>query len=320
MQHVLTLTADPAHRPLRPHHADAAAAALRAAGARHGQPDWLGDGCALDLVFADADPGLAWQGAAAALAGAPVDIAVQPVTGRRKQLLVADMDSTIIEQESLDELAAFAGIREQVAPVTERAMRGEIDFETAVRHRVRLLAGQPADLLTRLVRDRISLTPGAAALTRTMRKHGAWTVLVSGGFTAVTSAVARLAGFDAHHGNRLGVADNRLTGDVGMPLLDSEAKRALLLSSCAHRGLGATQALAVGDGANDIPMIEAAGTGVAFRAKPRVAEAARFRIDNGDLTAVLFLQGYRERDFAGNDHRAGAAQGATGSPRDSHPG
>ena len=298
MQQVLTLTADPAARPLDDGIAAKAAGALAAAGARTGAPVLLAAGCAFDLPFEGIADGAAAAAVRAALAGVPADANAQPAAGRRKRLLVADMDSTVITVESLDELADFAGLRDRIAPVTERAMRGEIGFEEALRERVALLAGRPASLLDRLLAERVRLTPGARTLARTARAHGARTALVSGGFDFVTGAVARMAGFDTHRGNRLLVADGRLTGEVGEPILGADAKRDILRELCAAIGAGTGEAMAVGDGANDIPMLAEAGAGVAFRAKPAVAAAARLRIEHGDLTALLHLQGYREEEFA----------------------
>ena len=312
MQYALTLTADPVSRPLGPGHAREAVTALHAAGARHLGTTWLGRGCALDLVLAAPAAAPVRASVDRALAGAGVDIAIQPAAGRRRRLLVADMDSTVIGQETLDEHADMAGLRERVAPITDRAMRGEIDFETALRDRVRLLAGHPAALLATLVEQRITLTPGAGVLVRTMRAHGARTALVSGGFTAVTGPVARRAGFDDHHANSLVVVNGRLAGTVEDPVLGADAKRAILHRLCGECAITPADALAVGDGANDMPMLAAAGTGVAFRARPRVAAAARFRVDHGDLTALLYLQGFSEDEFAGH--------GAVGNPRASQPG
>jgi phosphoserine phosphatase len=223
---------------------------------------------------------------------------VQAVAGRRKRLLVADMDSTMIDQECIDELAAELGLKAHIAAITERAMRGEIAFEPALRERVGLLAGMELAVVPTLLATRISLSPGGRALVSTMRAHGAYTALVSGGFTVFTGPVAQALGFDEHRANRLVAEGGKLTGQVVEPILGAEAKRASLLSLCAARGLAPTEALAVGDGANDLPMIRAAGMGVAFRAKPKVAAEAAACIEHGDLTALLYLQGYRREDFA----------------------
>ncbi|MDA1310716.1 MAG: phosphoserine phosphatase SerB [Proteobacteria bacterium] len=297
MQYVLTLTADPKQRLLSERHAKTAIAALSAAGASNIAGDWLSPGCALDLNFQGLTPVEAAPVVHAALIDVPADINAQSALGRRKQLLIADMDSTIITDESLDELADFIGIRDQVEPITARAMRGEIDFEAALRDRVRLLAGQPAHLLDRLLNERIHLTGGAETLVRTMRGNGAFTALVSGGFTFITEAVAAKVGFQTHRGNVLLIENGILTGAVADPILGKEAKLESLRAFCAEQGLVADQVMAVGDGANDIPMLLGAGAGVAFHAKPAVAAAARFKIDHGDLTALLYLQGYHDREL-----------------------
>ena len=227
----------------------------------------------------------------------PLDVCVQPWEGRRKRLLVADMDSTIIGCECLDELADFAGVKETVAAITERAMRGELPFEAALTERVAMIRGLPLKDLERCFDERVRLNPGARTLVRTMAASGARCVLVSGGFTFFTAKVAELAGFHASRGNWLKVDGEALTGEVGQPILGREAKLQTLLEESAALGVGPDQALAVGDGANDLAMIEAAGLGVAYRAKPLVAERADARVDRGDLTAVLHFQGYREDEF-----------------------
>ncbi len=278
-------------------HAETTIAALAAAGASNIAADWLSPGRALDLNFQDLAPAKAAPAVHAALIDLPTDINAQSASVRRKQFLIADMDSTIITHESLDELADFIGIRDQVEPITARAMRGEIDFEAALRDRVRLLAGQPESLLDRLLNERIHLTDGAKTLVRTMRNNGAFTALVSGGFTFVTEAVAAKVGFQTHRGNVLLIENGVLTGAVADPILDKEAKLESLRALCAERDLIADQVMAVGDGANDIPMLLGAGTGVAYHAKPAVAAAARFKIDHGDLTALLYLQGYHDAEL-----------------------
>jgi phosphoserine phosphatase len=257
--------------------------------------DWLEDGVAADIFFEA--PHVAAAGLRAALDGRAIDIFVQPVAGRRKTLLAADMDSTIIGQECIDELADCVGLKPQVAAITEQAMRGEIAFEPALRARVALLENLPVDMIGRIIADRITLTAGARALVQTMRAHGAYTVLLSGGFTLFTREVAARVGFDAHIGNRLAVADGRLTGHVEEPILGQAAKRDALLGFCDKLGLTPHAALAVGDGANDLDMLAQAGLGVAFRAKPAVAAAAQARVDHADLTALLYAQGYRRADF-----------------------
>lgn len=226
------------------------------------------------------------------LGEAPVDVAVLPIDHRRKKLLIADMDSTIIGCECIDELADFAGVKPQVAEITERAMRGELDFADALRHRVSLLYGQPLTILERAYDERVTLNPGARAAVATMNKHGAVTALVSGGFTFFTQRVAQSVGFAINRANELLHDDDKLLGSVGEPILGREAKLASLVELRAAHHMADAETLAVGDGANDLAMIEEAGLGVAYRAKPLVAAASRARIDHADLTALLYFQGY----------------------------
>lgn len=294
--HVLTLIGT-AERPLRPADLDAARSALADAGAAVAPPAILAPERAADLYFAGLAPGLAEQ---AARGAAPVglDLAVQPLAGRRKRLLLADMDSTMIQVECIDELADFAGLKPQIAAITERAMRGELDFEPALRARVALLEGLPVAVLEQTLAERVRLTPGAAALIATMRAHGAFTALVSGGFTFFTERVAARLGFDHHAGNTLEVRDGALTGTVAEPIFGRDAKLAALRRFRAERGLAPAETMAVGDGANDLGMLQEAGLGVAFHAKPVVAAAAGARIDHADLTALLYLQGYRADEIS----------------------
>jgi phosphoserine phosphatase len=227
----------------------------------------------------------------------PIDVVAQPLPGRRKRLFVADMDSTIIEQECIDELADYVGLKAHVAAITERAMRGEIAFEPALRERVALLKGLPVAVINEVIAKRLTLTPGGRTLVATMRANGAHTCLVSGGFTHFTGRVAAMVGFDEHHGNTLIVGDGKLAGRVQEPVLGRDAKLATLIELRERFGLASQDTLAAGDGANDLAMIEAAGLGIAYHAKPRVAETADARIDHGDLTALLYLQGYARADF-----------------------
>lgn len=234
---------------------------------------------------------------AALLEGLAVDVCVQPTEARRKRLLIADMDSTIIGCECLDELADFAGVKDQVSAITERAMRGELEFEGALRERVAMLKGLPVRSLQACYEQRVRLNPGAATLVRTMAHHGARCLLVSGGFTYFTSRVAAKAGFHEDRANRLIEAGGVLTGEVAEPILGREAKLAALQGEAAALGLSPEATLAVGDGANDLAMIQAAGLGVAYRAKPIVAEQAAARVDHADLTALLYFQGYSVDEF-----------------------
>ncbi|MEJ0077774.1 MAG: phosphoserine phosphatase SerB [Alphaproteobacteria bacterium] len=295
MIHVATLISNPA----RPALDDSAVALAVGVLATAQDVRVLDAGIAVDIPFR---PGGADNKAVAvrlrtALKDHPVDAVVQPLTHRRKALFVADMDSTMIEQECIDELADYVELKAHVAAITERAMRGEIAFEPALRERVALLKGLPVTVVNEVIEKRITLTPGGRTLVATMRANGAFTCLVSGGFTLFTSRIAAMIGFDEHRGNTLVVEDGKLAGRVQEPILGREAKLATLIELRDRLGLSAADMLAAGDGANDLAMIEAAGLGVAYHAKPKVAQAAHARIDHGDLTALLYLQGYARADF-----------------------
>jgi phosphoserine phosphatase len=257
----------------------------------------LGDGAADIFVDAPDLTDLRLR-AGFGLAGANVDFCVQPAEGRRKRLLVADMDSTIIGCECLDELADFAGLKAEIAAITERAMAGELPFEAALIERVGRLAGLDLAALQQTYDERVRLNPGAATLARTMAANGARCVLVSGGFDFFTSRVAAAAGFAAHRGNRLIDDGARLTGEVGRPILGREAKLAALHEEAAALGVDLAETVAVGDGANDLAMIEAAGLGVAYRAKPIVAARADAGVNHTDLASLLYFQGYGADEFA----------------------
>lgn len=218
---------------------------------------------------------------------------------RRKKLLVADMDSTMIEQECIDELADFAGLKSHVAAITDRAMRGEIAFEPALRERVALLKGLPTTVIDEVLRERITLMPGGKTLVSTMRAHGATACLVSGGFVDFVERIATAIGFDTSRANVLEVDDGKLAGRVREPILGREAKLATLIAERDARGLSPSETMAVGDGANDLAMLGEAGLGVAYHAKPAVAQAAAARVDHCDLTALLYLQGYSRNEFVG---------------------
>ena len=262
--------------------------------------DWLNRGVAADLSFAPDGPSDNRAHAEAvriALGDAPVDVIVQAAATRRKKLFLADMDSTMIGQECIDELADFVGMKEHVSAITERAMRGEIAFEPALRERVALLRGLDARIVARVIAERITLTPGGQALVRTMRANGAHTALVSGGFTLFTSKVAEAIGFHENRANVLVVEDDTFVGLVSEPILGREAKYATLIELREKHGLAHEDTMAVGDGANDLAMLEEAGLGFAYHAKPAVAAAAHARIDHSDLTALLYAQGYRVGEF-----------------------
>ena len=296
MDRVLTVIGDPASSTLDAALAEAAGAALAEAGARVGPPDWLDPGHACDLPFDGLAPGAAEAAVRRRLGSASVDLAAQAAHDRRKGLLVADMESTIIGQELIDELAEAAGVGERVAEITARSMAGEIDFEASVLERVALLEGLPAAVLE-AVGARITLNPGARTLVRTLSAAGTYTALVSGGFACFAEPVRQACGFDEARSNRLMVEAGRLTGAVAQPILGREAKRDALVELAARCGLPLEAACALGDGANDLAMVQAAGLGIAYRGKPVLRAAARFRVDHGSLTAVLFLQGFRRSEF-----------------------
>ena len=295
MSLVATLISNPADPQLDTTAIDAARTALSSPS----QAEWLFDEVAADIRFSSTeDIRTISDRLRAAMSELPIDIVVQPQADRRKKLLLADMDSTMIGQECIDELADFAGLKAHVAAITERAMRGEIAFEPALRERVALLKDLPVTVVDETLKDRITLTPGAVELVRTMRANGAYTCLVSGGFTLFTTRVAEMIGFQENRANELLVENGKLTGKVAEPILGREAKLATLVDLRESFDLDNLDTMVVGDGANDLAMIEQAGAGVAYHAKPAVAAAAGMRIDHGDLTALLYIQGYKRSEFA----------------------
>lgn len=294
MSHILTLVA-PAGQ-LQATLVARIRAALNDLGGNAGTPDWLAEAEAADLPFTLLAPEQATAIARAALEGAPVDCIAQPAEGRRKKLLVADMDSTIVTAETLDELAAYAGVQDQIAAITQRSMNGEIDFATSLRERVAMIKGLPLAALQKTW-EQIELMPGAEALVRTMAAHGAHCAIASGGFTWFTARVAERVGFQSHHANILLDDGEVLLGRVEEPVFDRDAKLTILKQLAAEHALPLEATAAVGDGANDLAMLGAAGLGVAFRAKPVVAASARARVDFGDLRALLFAQGYRAAEI-----------------------
>ena len=293
MTHVATLISAPSSPAVDAAVIEAARAHLAA-----GASAVLAAGIAADVFF-DAAPGTekAIAEDLRARLAAPIDVVVQKLAHRAKGLLVADMDSTMIGQECIDELAAELGLKDHIAAITERAMRGEIAFEPALRERVGLLAGLPANVVEKVIATRIHLTPGAIELVRTMRANGAYTALVSGGFTVFTGPISPKIGFQEHRSNTLIAEAGKLVGRVAEPILGQDAKRAALHELSASKKVPLELTLAVGDGANDLAMIRDAGLGVAYHAKPKVAAEAHARIDHGDLTALLYLQGYRKAEF-----------------------
>ncbi|WP_026617722.1 phosphoserine phosphatase SerB [Ensifer aridi] len=290
---VATLIANPSNPVLTPSLAEAAAEAVKASGLY-----WLADGIACDIALADGtDAGEAEAKLRAAVNGAAIDVAVQDAETRRKKFLIADMDSTMIGQECIDELAAEVGLKEKVAAITARAMNGEIAFEPALIERVALLKGLPTTVISDVIARRITLTAGGRELIATMRAKGYYTALVSGGFTVFTGPISEKLGFDENRANVLIENDGMLTGEVAHPILGKQAKVDALLDISKRLGISTAEVIAVGDGANDLGMLQLAGSGIALHAKPVVAEQAKIRIDHGDLTALLYLQGYRKTDF-----------------------
>lgn len=298
MRNILTLIAGTV--PLGHSAVAVARDALAAAGARTGNAVWLATGRACDIPFDRMPPSEASAGVREALDGRPFDLVAQPADGRRKKLLVADMESTIIDNEMIDELAAELGLQDRIADLTVRTMRGELDFAESLIERVRMLEGLDASAVERL-QGNIRVNPGAVALVATMRANGAFCALVSGGFTVYSEYVRKLVGFDHDQANRLEIVDGKLTGRVVEPILDRHAKQACLLRLAKDRAISPGSAVAVGDGANDLAMVLAAGLGVAYRGKPILAETAAMRVDHGDLTALLYAQGYREDEIIGQN-------------------
>ncbi|WP_311028408.1 phosphoserine phosphatase SerB [Mesorhizobium koreense] len=259
---------------------------------------WLAERTACEFALPEgADAETAELRLREALAAEPVDIVVQPAGGRRKRILIADMDSTMIDQECIDELADEIGMKDHIAAITRRAMNGEIAFEPALRERVLLLKGLPVAVIAQVLERRITLAAGGRELIATMKTNGTHTALVSGGFTAFTGPVAARLGFDENIANRLLEESGKLAGKVAEPILGRQAKADALVKIAARLKLTPADAMAVGDGANDLDMIRLAGSGVALHAKPSVAAEARIRIDHGDLTALLYVQGYRQSEF-----------------------
>jgi phosphoserine phosphatase len=295
MSHVASLISNPAKPAVTP----AVIAAARALLPSVGPTVILAPRIAADIpfMFEGGDTRALSRAVREKLGRAAVDVVLHPIAHRRKKLFVADMDSTMIRQECIDELADYAGLKTRVAAITERAMRGEIEFTSSLRERIALLKGLPVGVIDEVLQKRIQLMPGARTLVQTMRKNGARTCLVSGGFTLFTREIATQIGFEEDRANRLIIEDGKLAGKVEEPIFGRDAKLAALKELTAKFKLDPAVTLAAGDGANDLDMIREAGLGVAFHAKPVVAEAAAAQIDHGDLTALLYLQGYKSEEF-----------------------
>jgi phosphoserine phosphatase len=296
MNHILTLICNPRTADLGDDALNTAIAALKEMGAETGEATWLAHGIACDIPFHGPDLQAAEAAVRQHLQNAPVDIIAQQSGNRRKKLLIADMDATMVMGETLDELAEFAGCKDEVAAITSRAMNGKIRFIDALKQRIKRLEGLTLENLEKTMAG-VELTPGGKALVHTMKANGAVTMLISGGFTYFTDRVRDLIGFDEAKGNSFEISDGKLTGQVLEPIINRQAKLESLKSLAAEHGIAETDTMAVGDGANDLPMLMAAGIGVAYHAKPVVTKSAGVAVNHGDLTALLYLQGYRADEF-----------------------
>ena len=300
MDNVLTLISNSADRALNADRVDIARRALDGAGGQSAAADWLSPDEAVDIAF----DGVHHKDAEAAVrqaltdhsTGQPIDVIAQSALRRKKKLIIADMDSTIVEGETLDELAEFAGLKDQIAALTKRAMNGEIGFGEALRTRVAMLEGLSESFLSETMKG-VRLTPGARELIATMRGNGAFTALISGGFSFFTDRIREQVGFHMSLGNKLEIIEGQLTGQVIPPVVDKDTKLEMLIDMAAQQELGMTDTFAIGDGANDVPMLKAAGMGVAYHGHPVARENARARLDHTDLTGALFIQGYRRDEF-----------------------
>jgi phosphoserine phosphatase len=297
MKMVVTLITSPERANITHRHVDQARTILSKAGCYSKAPFWLAEKISCDIEFDDTDTSRSHKFLQEEMKESEIDIVVQSRENRRKRLLLADMDSTIVVGETLDELAFFAGLKDQVATITERAMRGEIDFKNALRERVAMLRGLPTDALKKTL-ENTKLTKGASTLVKTMRANGAYTVLVSGGFSFFTGTIAKITGFNEDRSNKMIIEHGALTGEIAEPILDRDAKLETLKTISKEKEIPLIDTMAIGDGANDLPMIMNAGIGVAFHAKPIVEEKAPAAIRYGDLTALLYIQGYRLNEFS----------------------
>ncbi len=302
MKYVLTLIGKPEDNAIDDGVADRVGFALARRGATTAAADWLSKGRAVDLRFDDLSPRRALAAARTVTGDLPIDLHAQPVAGRRKRLLVADMDSTIVGVETIDELADWIGKRDEVAAITAAAMAGRVDYASSLRARTKLFAGLAADVLDRVYAERVALSPGARELVATMKAATAITVLVSSGFDYFVARVAAELGFDEHHANRLVMVDDRLTGAVGEPILDGRSKREIVGRTAREHAIGLPDTMAIGDGANDVALLDAAGLGIGYRAKPILAERADMCIDHTDLRTPLYLQGFRDGEIVGGSN------------------
>jgi len=297
MDNVLTLIANPAERPLGDPDITTARQALEGVGAKTASADWLSADEAADIEFDGLVPKAAEATVLQALGGQAIDVIAQSTARRKKKLIIADMDSTIVEGETLDELAEFAGLKTEIAAITTRAMNGELDFLDALKARVAMLEGLSESFLAETMKG-VKFNPGARELIATMRANGAFTALISGGFSYFTDIIREQAGFHMSLGNKLEVTGGQLTGKVIPPVVTKDTKLEMLTDMAAQQELGIRDTMAIGDGANDVPMLRAAGMGIAYHAHPVARETARARLDHTDLTGALFIQGYRRDDFA----------------------
>lgn len=295
--YVATVMANPEVSPLLEHDMHTVVDALQANGAIIEDVIWLAEDEACDIFFAVLPLKEASDMLEHLLVEVPFDCVVQSAQGRKKKMLISDMDSTMIEQECIDELADFAGIKDKIAAITERAMNGELDFKEALRERVAMLEGLSEDVLQEAYNKHITLMPGGAELVATMKAQGARCILVSGGFTFFTIRVADALGFDVQEANILEVSGGKLTGKVQEPILDKEAKVNALRFHAEECGIRTSEILAIGDGANDLPMLLEAGLGVAYHAKPHVRAQAQAKINTCDLRAILYIQGYNQSEI-----------------------
>ncbi|MCE3231887.1 MAG: serB [Rickettsiaceae bacterium] len=297
MQNVITLITNPAKQVLDDFLINKVFIAIEKTKAKVSNISWLASDTACDIFFDSDSPEELNATLPVKLEGLNLDFIVQKNSNRKKKMLISDMDSTIIQQECIDEIAAKLGLKEKVSAITERAMNGELDFKDSLRERVGLLAGLDSSTLDDVYKNHIELMPGATELVQTMRKNGAHCVLVSGGFTFFTNKIAERVGFHANHANILEIANNKLTGKVTQPILDKNSKLDSLNQISASLSLTPDDILAVGDGANDLPMLKNAGLGVAYHAKPAVQEEVKFKINHTDLTSLLYAQGYKKEEF-----------------------